>query len=265
MRYELELTTENGLPVLASPKFICERSILICFTTRLGGVSPAPYDALNLGQHVGDDPANVMENRRRVLSALGLDETRLKTVRQVHGNGILRVDEKKCAIGATETGDIEADALMTGLNKTPIAVFTADCVPVVLADAARRKITVVHAGWKGIYSLIVPRALAAMKEAVHSETGDVYAFIGPAVGPCCYEVDEARAGLFGEKYIDRQPGKIRLDLPAIVRDQLREAGLEPDRISGSGLCTCCRKDLFFSFRRDGICGRQMAAAALLEA
>lgn len=263
MRYELELTTENGLPVLASPKILRERSILICFTTRLGGVSLEPYDSLNLAYHVGDDPKRVTENRARVLTALGLDAARLTTARQVHGNAILEVNGKNAGAGAVNEGDENADALMTSLIETPLAVFTADCIPVILADTVTRKITVVHAGWKGIYSLIVPRALASLKDAAQSETDSVQAFIGPAIGPCCYEVDEARAGLFDEKFVNRKAGKTRLDLPAIVRDQLAQAGLDPGRITDSGLCTCCRKDLFFSFRRDGICGRQMAAAALL--
>ncbi len=228
-------------------------------------MSPVPYDTLNLGSHVGDNPVNVMENRRRVLRACGLNGAGLTTVRQVHGNDILKVDERRTDIGGAEAREIEADALMTGLKEKPLAVFTADCVPVILADPERRKITVVHAGWKGIYSLIVPRALAVMKEAAQSEMGGVYAFIGPAIGPCCYEVDEARADLFDKGFSDRQAGKIRLNLPAIIQNQLFEAGLGPDKITDSGLCTCCRKDLFFSFRRDGVCGRQMAAAALMEA
>ncbi len=248
---------------MTSPKFFRERSILICFTTRAGGVSPEPYDTLNLGFSVGDLPANVTQNRRRVLRTLELDAARLTTVRQIHGHDILEVVETNAGSGALGAGEKEADALMTSLPNTPVAVLTADCIPVILADAEGRNIIVVHAGWKGIYSLIVPRAIAAIKAAAQSKGAGIYAFIGPAVGPCCYEVDQARAGLFDVTYVDREAGKIRLNLPAIVRDQLKEAGLGPDRITDSGLCTCCRKDLFFSFRRDGICGRQMAVAALL--
>jgi hypothetical protein len=104
--------------------------------------------------------------------------------------------------------------------------------------------------------------LAALKAAAHTETQSVYAFVGPAVGPCCYEVDEARAAVFNQRYVERAAGKIWLDLPGVVREQLLEGGVDPSRIKDSGLCTCCRKDLFFSFRRDGVCGRQMAVASL---
>lgn len=260
MRYNLELIEYNGLPVLASPKILRERSIHIFITTRLGGTSREAYGSLNLAYHVGDDPANVAENRRRALTAMGLDPARLKTVGQVHGNKIVKIDQRY----SRDDGEKEADALTTTLTETPLAVFTADCVPVILADTERRKITVVHAGWKGIYSLIVPRALAGFKSTAHSGTRNLYAFIGPAVGPCCYEVDRDRAGLFNEKYVTSEDRRISLNLPAIVRDQLLEAGMDIDNIADSGLCTCCRKDLFFSFRRDGICGRQMASAALMK-
>jgi polyphenol oxidase len=263
MRYELELTTENGLHVLTSPKLLRERSILICFTTRLGGISQKPYDSLNLAYHVGDIPASVTENRRRLMTALSLDMGRLTTVRQVHGNNIAKITETRAGTGATGNANIEADALMTSLSETLIAICTADCVPVILVDAETRKICVVHAGWKGIYSLIVPRALAALEGAAQGKTANIYAFVGPAIGPCCYEVDGTRAELFNQEYVIREAGKIRLDLPAIVIDQLGQAGLDADKITDSGMCTCCRKDLFYSFRRDGICGRQMAAAALL--
>ena len=247
---------------MASPKILRERSVLICFTTRIGGVSRRPYESLNLAYHVGDEQADVTENRRRVLTTLGLDAGRLTTVKQIHGNAILEIDEKQAGAGCTGIAQKEADALATSLNNTPIAVCTADCVPLILADVQTRKIIVVHAGWKGIYSLIVPRALKALKEAAHGKLSDVYAFIGPAIGQCCYEVDATRAGLFDERYVKREAGKTRLNLPAIVEGQLREAGLDEDSITDSGLCTCCRNDLLFSFRRDGICGRQMAVAAL---
>jgi polyphenol oxidase len=263
MKYGLELTTENGLPVLASPKMLRERSILICFTTRVGGVSPQPYDYLNLAYHVGDDQSLVTENRRIIMTGLGLDAARLTTATQVHGINVVDITGDNAGAGAASISEIAADALMTGLANTPIAVMTADCVPVILVDVEQRKISVVHAGWKGIYSLIVPRALAALRGAVQDETKNIHAFIGPAVGPCCYEVDEDRAALFDERFVRRDAGTRKVDLKGIVRNQLNQAGLDDNRITDSGLCTCCRDDLFYSFRRDGICGRQMAVAALL--
>jgi polyphenol oxidase len=192
-----------------------------------------------------------------------MDAGRLTTVKQVHGNNIAEIAETRAGAGADGDSNIEADALMTSLSDTPIAICTADCVPVILADMETRNICVVHAGWKGIYSLIVPMAIAALEGAAQGETANVYAFIGPAIGPCCYEVDGTRAELFDQRYVIREAGKIRLDLPAIIRDQLGQAGLDAEKIADSGMCTCCRKDLFYSFRRDGICGRQMAAAALM--
>lgn len=250
---------------MASPKLLRERSILICFSTRQGGTSPAPYDTLNLALHVGDQTARVIENRRRFGDRLSLDARGFTTARQVHGSNIELVGEDRAGAGALSADNAipNADGLMTDIPGIPLLIFTADCVPVILADIKTRKISVVHAGWQGIYSLIVPKAVSALKDAVPGLRNEIVAFIGPAVGRCCYAVDEDRAAKFDKVYIDRRAGQPRLNLKAVVRDQLIGAGLAGDNITDSGLCTCCRKDLFFSFRRDGVCGRQAAIAAVM--
>ncbi len=250
---------------MASPELLRERSILIAFTTRQGGVSPAPYNTLNLAAHVGDDIANIQTNRQRLAAALDLDAERLTTAQQTHSRNVAIVDERNAGAGAAdyESAIPDTDALVTGLKRTPIAVFTADCVPVILVDPETRRTAVVHAGYKGLYSNIVTAAIEALRADSGGRVGDIIAFVGPAIGVCCYDVDPERAALFAAARTERRNGKIYLDTPGIAADEIQAAGIPAENISVSGLCTACREDLFFSYRRAKVCGRQATIAAIL--
>jgi YfiH family protein len=251
--------------VLTSPDLLRERSILVCFSTRQGGVSPAPYDTLNVAAHVGDELANVRENRQRLLTALSLDPARLTTAQQTHSRNVVTVDAAGAGTGAFnyETAIPDTDALVTRLIETPIAVFTADCVPVILADPGTRTVAVVHAGYKGLNSKIIA-SLDKMLLDGGGRRGDIIAFVGPAIGACCYDVDAERAALFSADRLTERAGKIYLDTPGVATDELRAAGVLDDNIKVSGLCTSCRSDLFFSYRREQVCGRQATIAALRQ-
>ena len=264
MTYGLELIEYNGLPVLASPKMLRERSILICFTTRQGGVSQAPYDTLNLGAHVGDIPENMRKNRRRAIVAAGFDPARFTTGCQVHGNRVKAVMDGDAGTGAYdyEHAFANTDALVTKAINVPIAMLTADCVPVAIVDPVTRTVAVVHAGYKGLYLEIVAAAVGAVIRNGGGRIDDIIAFIGPAIGQCCYRVDKQRAELFSAADSFEEGGSYFLDLPGIAADKLLKAGVTDSSIVGSGLCTSCRSDLFFSFRRDGVCGRQAVIAAI---
>ncbi len=250
---------------MASPELLRERSILIAFTTRRGGVSPAPYDTLNLAAHVDEDQNNVLANRLRLTAALELDATRLTTAQQTHSRNIALVDQANNGAGATDYDSAipDTDALVTGLQNTPIAVFTADCVPVILVDPVTRYTSVVHAGYKGLYSRIVTAAIDVLVADSGGRVGDIIAFVGPAIGKCCYDVDPERAALFAPARTERRGGKIYLDTPGIAADEIQAAGIPAENISVSGLCTACREDLFFSYRRAKVCGRQATIAAIL--
>lgn len=236
---------------------------LAVFSTRLGGISRPPYATLNVGAHVGDDPAAVEENRRRLAAAVGLPD-RWATVRQVHGSAVLRI---AALPGGEPLGS--GDALITDRRGLPLAIFTADCAAVYIYDPVRRAIGLAHAGWRGTAAGIAARTVAAMTEAYGTTPGDCYAAVSPAIGGCCYEVDEAVVGRMRHfPWLERsvrevRPGHWRLDLWQANRLQLVDAGLAPDRIAVSGLCTACHTDLFYSHRAEvGCTGRQAALLAL---
>ncbi len=223
------------------------------FTTRVGGASRPPFDALNLGGLVGDDPAAVAENWARLERATGL---RFARVRQVHGARVLRAD------GPAAPAE-EADAVVTAAPGVAACVSVADCVPVLLADPDGGAVAAVHAGWRGT----IARAAAEGVRALAREGADaarLLAVIGPAIGPCCYEVSPDLAARFGREIGPEAlaPGGARIDLWRANARVLAEAGVSPARIDVMGRCTACERDLFYSHRRDaGRTGRQVGFIA----
>ncbi|HZT17402.1 MAG TPA: polyphenol oxidase family protein [Gaiellaceae bacterium] len=209
-----------------------EPGYVVAFTTRAGGVSDGVYASLNLGAGTGDDLERVEENRRRVCERLDLDSSRLAFNRQVHSPTVHRAH----AGARGEPGD----GLWTDEPALPILAFAADCLPIAVArTAGKRALTVLHAGWRGLAEGVVAAGVAALGD------GPKAAVIGPAIGPCCYEVGEEVARLFDRDLVRRR----RLDLWEAAERSLREAGVEcVERVD---LCTRDHPELFFSHRRDG--------------
>ncbi len=235
---------------------------LAAFTERTGGTSSKPFDSLNLSFAVEDDDERVRTNRARVLA--GLDVAPFATAEQVHGANAVRVGTKRAGAGFDDLGSRipRADVLFTASAGLPLAVLTADCMPMVFASPAAGVVVVVHAGWRGIASGVIPRAAALFDEA-----SDVRVAIGPAIGPDHYEVKEdvalavASASEAGT-VTDRRGGKLYLDLPATVRAHLKALGIR--KVEDTGLCTACERARFFSHRRDhGHTGRQAGIAVRL--
>lgn len=224
------------------------------FTTRAGGASAAPFDTLNLGDLVGDDPAAVSENWRRLEAATGLGFAR---VRQVHGARVVE------AAGPSAPCE-QADAVVSGLPGVAACVAVADCVPVLLAAPEGRVVAAVHAGWRGTEARAAAEGALALARAAGVGTSRLRAVIGPSIGPCCYQVSEelaARfAAAFGPAAVVRGDGGPRLDLWAANLTALREAGVV--EVETLGRCAACDRDRFFSHRRDGgRTGRMVAFAA----
>jgi YfiH family protein len=202
---------------------------VVAFTTRVGGVSDGAYASLNLTAGTGDDPARVTENRRRACEALDLDASRLSFNRQVHSPTV------RPAGGRGEPGD----GLWSAEPGLPMLALSADCLPIAIARrSGERRLAVVHAGWRGLAEGVVAAAVAAVG-------GEAAAAVGPAIGPCCYEVGSEVSALFDEDLtVDG-----RLDLWAAAERALRRAGVaDVERLD---LCTRCHPDLFFSHRRSG--------------
>lgn len=217
--------------------------------TRIGGVSRAPYDTLNLGHTVGDDLSAVEENHRRALGALGLSQRPVISPHQVHG---ARVG----VVGRAHLGTVlpDTDALVTSAPGAPILMRFGDCAPVFFYDDVRRVVGIAHAGWRGVVAGSVGATVRAMTTRLGSDPADIWAGIGPTIGPCCYEVgpevvNAVRAACPDGADLARiVNGRVYLDLPGAVRAQLSAAGVQ--KVEDSGLCTSCRVDEFFSHRAE---------------
>jgi polyphenol oxidase len=212
------------------------------FSTRLDGVSEAPYYSLNLGLLTDDEEDNVIENRRRLAAALGFEPDRIVFARQVHGTDLIEHPSEFR----------EGDGHVVREPGLAPLVFTADCLPVALAGP--QGVAMVHAGWRGLAGGI----LAAGAEAV----GATSAAIGPGIGPCCYEVGEEVLEAFSPLGEGIAKGRV-LDLPEVARRQLAGAGVE--RVESAGLCTSCEEGLFFSHRRDEVRTGRQGGLAWIEA
>lgn len=224
------------------------------FSTRLGGVSPLPADALSLGNFSHDERANVMENRRRFLAALGATDWPLVTAKQFHSAEVRSVLEAADARGEPTA----CDALTANVAQILLAIQTADCMPILIADQRTRAFAAVHAGWRGTLAGIVARTIERMQQQYDSRPEDLHAAFGPAISAEVFEVGgevlDAFRGRYGyaeELFSNLQPnGKGQVNLNLANARQLVDAGLRADRIYDCGLCTWLRNDLFFSYRRE---------------
>ncbi len=230
--------------------------IVHAVSTRHGGVSRGPFQGLNVGIQVGDDPQAVLENRRRLCEAAGVGLDSLVAAAQVHGNAVAWVTEAHRGRGARDAASAlpDTDALITDSAGVTLIAFSADCPLIALVDPMRRAIGVAHASRRGTLGRIAARTVRAMERFLGCRPSDLVAAIAPSIGPCCYEVGdevlaEARAALPGaERFFTQREGRWHMDLWAANAAQLAEAGLARERIELPTICTCCRPDEFFSHR-----------------
>jgi len=240
------------------------------FSTRVGGVSPMPTDALNLAGFNEDDAKNIYENRRRFLK-LFEGEWLLTGCWQVHGVDIRVVRSGEDARENPEVlGDDQyCDALVSNTPNVLLAVKTADCVPILIGDPVTRAFAAVHAGWRGTSSSILQRAIKQLKSEYGSHAENLRVAIGPAANACCYEVGSDVIGAFKDRFANAddlltptRDGHARIDLHQANRGQLIAAGVPADRIHLAPFCTMDRNDLFFSYRQEkklhGRVGRLMS-------
>jgi YfiH family protein len=242
-------------------------------TTRLGGVSPAPYDdgqgggGFNLGVHVGDQPDHVLRNRARLRAALPAEPFWLS---QVHGTRLADVSAAPATVPGVPGMPIppapEADAAFAHTPGAVCTIMTADCLPVLFCDTAGSVVGAAHAGWRGLAGGVLARTLDAMRAA---GAGEIMAWLGPAIGPSQFEVgadvlaafeagaqdDAAMAEVTAAfRAIDGSPGKYLADIYALARSVLRRDGVSS--IAGGEHCTVSEPERFYSYRRDKITGRQ---------
>lgn len=245
---------------------IFPRSVSQGVFTRRGGVSPAPWDTLNLGGSVGDDPVRVAQNRIRVFETMGFDPASLHDVWLVHGTDIVYADAPR----PLDQPSAKADIIMTDNPSVTLYMRFGDCVPILLHDPKRGVICIAHAGWMGTLRGVAQAAVDGMQTRYGCKSSEIIAGIGPSIGVDHYEVGEEVISQFLEKYpadmehiVQSRGGSLFLDLWTSNALQLRRAGVEHIQISG--LCTACRLDDWFSHRAEkGRTGRFGAIMKLAD-
>lgn len=235
------------------PEWAAPPNVRAVQTTRSGGVSLGPYASLNLGDHVGDEPAAVAANRALLASILPAEPVWLK---QIHGVAVADAD--------TAPAGVEADAAIARQPGRVCAIMTADCLPVLLCDQQGSVVGAAHAGWRGLCAGVIEATVAAMGVA----PGEIIAWLGPAIGPQSFEVgDEVRAAFVAhdpaaaQAFAAHAPGKWLADIWRLARQRLAALGVA--EVAGGGRCTVAEPGRFFSYRRDGVTGR-MATCIWLE-
>jgi polyphenol oxidase len=238
------------------------------FSTRLGGLSDPPYASLNLGLGSGDDRARVHENRVRFAQAVGFDAENLVALRQVHGQQVAVLLEGRDPHMVRAT---PGDALITDRPQLPLAVITADCFPVVLAAPSLSAVGIVHSGRKGTAARVVSVAIDRMCQIFRLSPEAVFAAIGPGIGGCCYEVDEASAEPFLEQfsaadavYRSSRAGHVYLDLQRAILRQLEAVGVPSSQVWHADLCTACHPQWFYSYRREGPRSGRMLNVVMIQ-
>lgn len=222
---------------------------------RHDGASEAPYHSCNVGLHVGDDETMVLRNRQELKKKLGLE--RLISTRQVHGDRVLLVDRLPEA-------DMEYngyDALITKIAGVGLMIQQADCQAVLLYDPEHGAVANIHSGWRGSVTNIIGKTINAMTTAYGTRPTALLAAISPSLGPCCGEFLNYRAEL-PESFHAYQIRPNHFDFWAISRDQLRDSGVQGDRIEIAGRCTVCDEN-YFSYRREGVTGRFASVIGLV--
>jgi len=277
----------RGIHFLQVPTFAKLPWLIHAFSIRPGGVSPLDNEKiLNLGFTDWDTRENVVENRRRFQTAAGAKDLPLITIKQFHSDVIRLFDE-----AGAPADPCRGDASITNHPGLLLAIQTADCVPILLVDPKKHAIAAIHAGWRGTLARIAANTIGKMQMHFGTNPRDLLAAIGPSIGPCCYEVGTEVATQFLSQFAEApewfdefrtgdepnpiqwlnmmppghqpSPKNVLLDLRKANRSQLLAAGLRSPNISVSDLCTACRPDLLFSYRKEAAqSGRLMSVIGI---
>lgn len=259
-RFDPRMST---LPLIRS-ELLRQHGFRHAFTTRLGGVSRAPYDELNLGFGLGDDAKAVTENRRRLLQTLDLPQ--VYEVTQVHGDVVRRIVPGDLPPSVSQESGDALVALEPGIA---VAVRMADCLPLLVADRRTGSVAAIHAGWRGVLAGVVVAGIRRLLTETASPASSLIVAIGPHIRRDAFEVEVELAARFAAAASDPQvvvagdnAAKAHVDLAAVVRAQLRQCGVEVAQTDDVGGCTHSEPERFFSFRRQGSAsGRHMALIA----
>lgn len=268
----LKVIDRDGLVFIQFPSLLCE-GVTHGFTTRHGGVSKGIFSTMNMSFTRGDDPDAVIENYKRICGALGTDYKKCVLSHQTHTTNIRIVTEEDAGKGiVTERDYDDIDGLITNVKGLTLVTQYADCVCLLFYDPVKRVVATSHAGWRGTAQMIGKKTIEKMCEHFGCNPKDIKAGIAPSIGPCCFEVDQPvydefikMQGIDLNLIInDDGNGKYHIDLWEANRQTLLLAGLSPENISLTDLCTKCLHDDFFSHRyTNGKRGNLAALIALI--
>jgi len=237
-------------------------NLIHCFSAKNGGLSSGAYSSLNLAFHVGDSRVDVEKNHALLADKLHYNKQKLIHMKQIHSDLVYTV---------TKDDNFQTpptcDALITDKTDTPLMVMVADCSPILFYDDVKKVIAVAHAGRQGAFKNIVKNVIDSFKHDYDSKTEDILVVIGASIGKCCYEVgdeiyQEAQE-LNLEYSLLKRNSSYYLDISAILKQQLLDAGIQNRNIEISDECTCCKSDKYFSYRADGTTGRFCGVIKLL--
>lgn len=227
------------------------------FSTRLGGVSSGEFTSMNMAFNRGDNPDSVTENYKRLCQSAGFEYESLVASAQDHNTVVRAVTRKDRGVGIYKPRDMSSvDALITNESGVTLVTYYADCTPLFFVDTRKKAVGLAHAGWRGTAAKIGEKVVEKMTALYGTDPSDVRAAIGPAISVCCYEVDDVCAKHFyamteldTDKFVfPKKNGKYMLDLLECNRRILMSAGVKPENITVSDLCTRCNSELLWSHR-----------------
>ncbi len=255
------LKVQNGIGYFQNPELAKFGWIRHAFLTRRGGVSPPPYDSLNLSDKNGDEKECVVRNKDLIGATFGFDPCRLVLLDQMQQDQILLLKQPIITLPSP----LEFDALITNSPDLVPAILTADCLPIFVVDQKRKVIAAIHAGRQGTALHVIAKVLKKMKQEFGCSSSDFVITLGPSIGVCCYEIDEKAFHPEWELFsTSRERGKWMVDLAQINIAQMKGEGIEEEQIGWINLCTRCCGDLFFSYRREGRTGRQLSFIGMIS-
>lgn len=265
-----ELREINGLEYYIVPSFDETGLVKHGFTTRIGGISPEPFNTLNLGIKTEDKKENVMKNFQKISDAFNVSIEKIVLSDQVHGTTIRIITEEDAGKGLVKPLDYkEVDGLLTNVKDLMLLTFYADCVPLFYLDKVKKVVGVAHAGWKGTVARIGEKMINTMKDMYGSNPEDILVGIGPSIGACCYTVRKDVYDRFKENLSSIEDVLMRettstwkLDLWNANKKILEENGVLSRNITISELCTSCNNHKFFSYRKDN--GKTGRMAAIIQ-
>lgn len=263
-----DIRERNGVPYLSFP--ILEETGLVQhgFSTRLGGVSQGVWASMNISVTRGDDPQAVAKNRRRIASAIGVDERKMVYSSQTHTANVAAVTEENLGKSLPET-----DGMITNVPGLCLVTFYADCVPLYFVDPVGKAIGLSHSGWRGTVRKMANVTVRRMQEVFGSNPGDIIAAVGPSICQDCYEVDLDVIRQFQENYMEedweslyyrKENGKYQLNLWKANELNLLEAGIQKKNMAITNVCTCCNPEVMFSHRVMGTDRGNLSALLALK-